>query len=76
MKPMRDQLDLPFGPPRRVRYGQSVAPRPEDEALHRAVLALRRAGQPVYRAGADHKVGDRLVSTPQLLALAEALPRK
>jgi hypothetical protein len=76
VKPMRDQLDLPFGPPRRVRYGQSVAPRPEDEALHRAVLALRRAGQPVYRAGADHKVGDRLVSTPQLLALAEALPRK
>jgi hypothetical protein len=73
---MRDQMDLPLGPPRRVRYGQAVAPRPEDEALHRAVLTLRRAGNAVYRSGAGHKVGDRLVTTRQLMALADALPRK
>ncbi|MGB8839819.1 MAG: hypothetical protein WCC64_02000 [Aliidongia sp.] len=73
---MRDQMDLPLGPPRRVRYGQAVTPRPEDAALYRAVLALRRAGDLVYRSGAAHKVGDRLVTTQQLLALAEALPRR
>jgi hypothetical protein len=73
---MRDQMDLPLGPPRRVRHGHTVTPRPEDAALHRAVLALRRAGNAVYRSGAAHKVGDRLVTTQQLLALAAALPRR
>jgi len=41
--------------------------------LYRAVLALRRAGTSVYRAGAHHKVGGRLLSSHHLLAFAEAL---
>ena len=67
------QLDLPFDPPARVRYGKRVGARAEDSAIYDAVLAFRRAGIPVYRAGAEHKVGDRLLSTPQLLELARAM---
>lgn len=67
------QLDLPFDAPARVRYGKRVGARAEDSAIYEAVLAFRRAGIPVYRAGAEHKVGDRLLSTPQLLGLARAL---
>jgi hypothetical protein len=67
------QLGLPFDSPRRVRHGRPVAARPESAELHAAVLALRWGGSAVYRAGADHKVGDRLVNTTQLLALARAI---
>ena len=66
------QLDLPLGPPSRTRRGREVAARPEDEAVHAAVLLLRRRGIPVYRAGADHKVGDRLLTTADLIAVANS----
>jgi hypothetical protein len=69
------QLTLPFAPPARVRHGRSVAARPEDDMVHGAVLALRRLGHQVYRAGADHKVDGRLLSTRQLAALAGSAAR-
>ena len=64
------QLALPFDLPPRVRHGRAVIARPEDGMLHEAVIALRRLGHQVYRAGADHKVDGRLLSTSQLLAVA------
>jgi hypothetical protein len=64
------QLFLPFQPPSRIRHGRPVEARAENEALYAAVLTLRRAGRQVYRAGADHKVDGRLLSTHDLLALA------
>ena len=70
------QLPLPFTPPRRVRHGRQVVSRPERTEVHDAVIALRRASFAVYRAGADHKVGDRLLSTQQLLRLARAIARR
>jgi hypothetical protein len=66
------QLDLPLGPPTRTRRGREAAIRPEDRAVHEAVLLLRRRGIPVYRAGADHKVGERLLSTADLIAVAKS----
>jgi hypothetical protein len=66
------QLDLPLGRPTRTRRGRAVAARPEDEAVHEAVMSLRRQGIPVYRAGADHKVGDRLLTTADLIAVAKS----
>ena len=63
-------------PPRTVRHAPIVRPTRESEALHAAVLCLRQAGIPVYRAGADHKVGDRVVDTSQLVALAAAQRRQ
>jgi hypothetical protein len=70
------QMSLPFDPPRRVRRGRPVASRSESAEIYGAAVALRRAGWRVYRAGADHKVGDRLVNSEQLLALVGALPHK
>ncbi len=64
------QLFLPFQPPARIRHGRPVEPRAENEALYDAILVLRRAGRQVYRAGADHKVDGRLLSTRELFALA------
>ncbi|HVJ54523.1 MAG TPA: hypothetical protein VM689_18830 [Aliidongia sp.] len=66
------QLDLPFAPPARTRRGRPAAARPEDEAVHEAVMLLRRNGFKVYRSGADHKVGERLLTTAALLAVAES----
>jgi hypothetical protein len=63
------QLALPLERTARVRRGRRVRPRPEDERLYHAVLALRGAGHRVYRAGAFHKIDDRAVTTEQLLAL-------
>jgi hypothetical protein len=65
---------LPFEPVRRVRHGRPVEPHAEDEKLHQAVVALRHAGHVVYRAGADHKVDGRLLSTSQLYAVAVSKP--
>ncbi len=69
------QLLFPFQPPARIRHGRPVEPRAENEALYAAILALRRAGWPVYRAGADHKVDGRLLSTRDLFALAAEVTR-
>ena len=67
------QLVLPLDPPLRLRYGQVVEPRAETDELYRAVMSLRRTGRTVYRAGADHQVDGRLLSTRQLVALALSL---
>ena len=67
-RPSESPLPLDAAP--RVRHGKAVMPQAEDAAVHDAVLALRRAGIPVYRSGAQHKVGGRLLSTRQLLARA------
>jgi hypothetical protein len=69
------QLDLPFGPPTRTRHGREVAARPEELVVHEAVMLLRRRGIPVYRSGAYHKVGERLLTTAALIAVAESYRR-
>ena len=62
-----EQLRLPlFERPRRRR---TMAPEAESEALYEAIVLLRRSGIPVYRAGADHKVGDAVLTTAELLTL-------
>ncbi len=68
----------------RELFGIIVQPRlvkPEPVELYEAVLALRRSGVQVYRAGRDkHLVrpptssGGRKVTTPVLLGLAAAAP--
>ena len=69
------QLTLPLAPAARVRHGRPVSARPEDEVVYETVRALRRLGRQVYRAGADHKVDGRLLSTRQLIELACSLDR-
>jgi hypothetical protein len=66
---MSEQLVLALDSGKRVRHGRPVLPRAEDELVYRVVIALRRAGHRVYRSGAYHRVGDRAVTTKQLLAL-------
>ena len=52
--------------------GRKQPARAEQLSIHSAAVALRRLGTTVYRSGADHKVGGRLLSTSQLLELARA----
>jgi hypothetical protein len=66
------QVDLPFRPAGRVRRGKVVAARPEQLALYEAVLLLRKAGYRVRRAGVNHLVDDRHLSSTELLKLAAA----
>ncbi|MEI9983618.1 MAG: hypothetical protein WDN69_10695 [Aliidongia sp.] len=72
--PLTSQLMLPLEPTPRLRHGRIVEPHAEAEGLYDAVLILRRHGRTVYRAGAEHKVDGRLLSTRQLLALARNAP--
>lgn len=62
-----EQLML-FQPPQQRNRRQ----RPEEEAVMTAVITLRRTGRQVYAGGRAHQVDGRLLSTDQLLALADA----
>lgn len=44
--------------------------------MYDAVLRLRKGGVAVHRSGARHKVGDKILETDQLLALAASLAGK
>ncbi len=58
-----------FADPRQCRQ------KSETPAVYDAVLLLRRSGMTVYAASHhQHKVGDRLVSSRQLLKLATMVP--
>ena len=70
---MAHQPSLPLSAPPRTARHRAVAPRPEREPLYQAILALRRHGHVVYRAGADHQVDGKRLSDDQLLRLSEAL---
>lgn len=48
----------------------------EEEEVYAAVCWLRAAGQTVYRAGRLHRVGDRLLTTAELLRLQRSMKRK
>lgn len=67
----RDLFDQ-FAPP--ARWARTN----EATAIYDAVLLLRRRGRgPVYRVSStQHKVRGRLLSTPQLIALAAAVAAK
>jgi hypothetical protein len=58
------QLALFEDPPQR-RRGRKIEP-----SIFEAIGVLRRRGCQVYAAGRDHQVDGKLLSTPQLLALA------
>ncbi|MGB8601018.1 MAG: hypothetical protein WCD42_02360, partial [Rhizomicrobium sp.] len=56
-------------------FGTTIQPRPakaEAKPFYDDVLLLRASGLPVYRAGHDHKVAGRILSTAQLAAMAAA----
>lgn len=53
---MSEQLVLALDSAKRVRHGRRVRARAEDELVYQAVVALRKIGHRVYRAGAFHRV--------------------
>ena len=61
------QLALFEPPAQRRRAGR------EEDRIFDAVRRLRKAGSAVYAAGRDHQVDGRLLTTPQLLAIAASL---
>jgi len=66
------QFSLDLGdPPYTARHRPAGVQR-EDERLYRAVRALRLAGRKVYRAGALHRVDERLLTTNELIILENA----
>jgi len=69
------QLGLDLGVPPRTARHRPVDVQRERQALYDAVKTLRAAGQPVYRCGALHRVGGRLLTTAELLRLARATGR-
>lgn len=62
-------LDLAQQP--RVRNGRHVVATPENEGVYEAIMVLRRAGISVYRAGALHKVDGRLLTTNEMINVAD-----
>jgi hypothetical protein len=54
--------ELPLLQPRRSR---------ETEAIHQAVIVLRKEKLTVIRAGKFHKINDNLLTTRELISLAD-----
>ncbi|MTJ80595.1 MAG: hypothetical protein F8N37_06200 [Telmatospirillum sp.] len=67
---MRDDNQLALFETPRQRHRRSRA---EEQTVFEAVRLLRRLGHQVYAAGRAHQVDGKLLSTDQLLNLAQAL---
>jgi hypothetical protein len=73
----QDPLDLRFDKKaqrlsrRRRQSGEAL----DGEAVHQAVIGLRKAGSRVYQSGRDHNVDGRLLSSEEILKLHRAVER-